>query len=146
MKKTLFIILVTVTFGFCLAAPSARAGNVQRNRWEGVAIGIGAAMLGHVLYKNHVQEHPAREVVYVNPRPQRHKFRPPRKARGHWEVRKTWVLPAYESVWNPGHYSRRGRWVEGQWIEIEKAPGYWTEERVWVSKKYRHRKRHHDYD
>jgi hypothetical protein len=50
-------------------------------------------------------------------------------------VRKEWVQPTYKRVWNPGHYARRGEWIEGQWIEIVDRPGYWTEVRVWVSRR-----------
>jgi hypothetical protein len=38
-------------------------------------------------------------------------------------------------VWEPGQYNRKGKWVSGGWIEVEKDPGYWIEERVWISKK-----------
>lgn len=52
---------------------------------------------------------------------------------GRWEVRKVWVPPSYERVWNPGHYNRRNEWVPGAWIRVQKCGGYWTTERVWVS-------------
>jgi len=34
--------------------------------------------------------------------------------------RKIWVPPVYIKVWNPAHYNRKGRWVPGRWIEIER--------------------------
>ncbi len=142
--KNFIIILLVMTLSFCLAAPSANAGNVQRNRWEGVAIGIGAAVLGHALFNNYFHRQPPPEVVYRHPSAYRHKPHYYRKTRGYWEIRKKWVLPTYERAWNPGHYNRRGHWIEGHWIEIEKEPGYWIEERVWISKDYR--QRHQDYD
>jgi len=142
--KNIIIILLAVTLSLCLAAPPAWAGNVQRNRWEGVAIGIGASVLGHALFSNYFHRQAAPEVVYRHPSPRRHKPYYHRKARAYWEIRKEWVPPTYERVWNPGHYNRRGHWVEGRWMEIEKEPGYWIEKRVRVSKHRRHRR--HDYD
>ena len=131
--------LVIVTVGISIVATPVLAGNVQRNRWEGVAIGIGAAILGHALINEYRQPVSRPEAVYRHSPARRDKPRSHRSPRGYWDVRKTWVAPAYERTWNPGHYDRRGRWVSGHWIEIEKASGYWTEERVWVSVKGRHR-------
>lgn len=139
--KNSSIILLAAVLSLCLAAPPAWAGNVQRNRWEGVAIGIGAAVLGHALFNNHFNRRPEPEVVYRHPPHRRHKPYEGRKARGYWEIRKKWVPPTFERVWNPGHYNPRGHWIEGHWMEIEKEPGYWTEERVWIS---RYRGRNHD--
>jgi hypothetical protein len=104
-----------------------------------VAIGIGAAILGHTLIKHHkdaVRERERDRVVYKG----KSCFSPPpppvfdsrRSHRGHWEVQKTWVPPVYKKVWNPGHYNRKGRWVPGEWIKIESEPGRWVKERVWV--------------
>jgi hypothetical protein len=88
----------------------------------------------HVWYeRNHRQDHH----VYKK-KGHRH--------RGHWEVRKVWVPPSTEKVWNPGHYNRRGHWVRGQWIEIERRRGYWKKEKVWVARKgkfHRPYKRHY---
>ena len=137
--KNAAIVLISIILGGCLFSPSGWAGNVQRNRWEGVAIGIGAAVLGHTLFNNYFHRQPAPEVVYRHPSPRRYKHHHHRRARGHWEIRKKWIPPTYERVWNPGHYNRGGRWIDGQWIEIEREPGYWIEKRVWVSK---HSRRH----
>ena len=144
MKMKHFICLVLITtFGLWLTSPTAWAGNVQRNRWEGVAIGIGAALLGSALFKHHLHRSGERAIVHQPDRAYRQRNHFHHKPAGHWEIRKKWVPPVYESVWNPGHYSPRGRWISGHWIEIEKEPGYWTKERVWVSRK---RHRHYDYD
>ena len=137
--KNVIIILLAVALSVCLFAPSAWAGNVQRNRWEGVAIGVGAAILGHALFNNYFYNRPAPEVVSRHPHPRGHKPYHRRKGRGYWEIRKKWVPPTYERVWNPGHYNPKGYWIEGHWMEIEKEPGYWVEERVWVSKHRSHR-------
>ena len=134
-KKNLFIILATLILCFSFMKLSAWAGNVQRNRWEGVAIGIGAAILGNALINHYRYSVPTQSTFYQRHPPTPHyghRYR--QKSSGHWEVRKVWVPPTYKRVWNPGHYKRHGRWVPGQWMNIEKKPGYWTKERVWVSK------------
>jgi hypothetical protein len=137
--KNLIIILLTMVFSLSLIAPSVWAGSTQRHRWEGVAIGLGAAIVGSALLSNRVYSYPAPTVVYRHPGPPRHGYYPPPRRRGHWEFRKVWVPPTYEEVWNPGHYDINGQWVPGRWIEIEKEPGYWTKEKVWVSKYHRSR-------
>ena len=133
-KKNLFIILTTLILCLSFMKPSAWAGNVQRNRWEGVAIGIGAAILGSALINHYRYTVPTQSTVNQHHPPTPHydnRYR--KKPSGHWEVRKVWVPSTYKRVWNPGHYDRYGRWVSGRWMKIEKNPGYWTKERVWVS-------------
>ena len=137
--KKRFISLVVALIGVSLLSSSALAGSKQRHRWEGVAIGVGAAILGHAIYQKHkAYRHP--QVVYIEPRPTYHQ-RPryaPRHHHGHWEWQKTWVPPTYEKVWNPGHYNRRGRWVPGHWIDVQTAEGHWTKERVWIVDNHRY--------
>lgn len=53
---------------------------------------------------------------------------------GYWDVKKRWVAPIYETRWNPGHYNRRGVWVEGRHMRFMVADGYWKEVRIWVSR------------
>jgi hypothetical protein len=131
--KMLLISLVTALVGSTLVASSALAGSKQRHRWEGVAIGVGAAILGHAIYQTHKTEQ-RQPVAYVEPeRTYRHHYRPKHR-HGHWEWQKTWVPPTYETVWNPGHYNRKGLWVSGHWMEVETSDGHWTRERVWVAK------------
>ena len=139
MKKILVSLLVAV----CLVAftsAAALAGDKQRHRWQGVAIGVGAAILGHAILSNTLDPCPDRgAVVRYNDRhhyrPDRHDSRwrhepPPRHSRSRWKVERHWVPPVCERVYNPGHYDRRGRWVAGRWITIEKKPGYWAERRI----------------
>lgn len=105
------------------------AGSPQSHRWEGVAIGVGAAIIGSALIKACQNSQQAAYDPYpVSARPHR---RPPVPS-GYWESRPVWVPPIYEKRWNPGHYNRHGRWVQGRWIQIETEPGYWTEQKVWV--------------
>ncbi len=151
MKKGLIIILA-VLFCVGVATPSAFAGSPQRHRWEGVAIGVGAAIVGSAILGNVLNPHtrvvhhtrprhhyrPARihhrPAVYTRPaRPVTYRPAPPPRSCGHWEVQKVWVEPVYQRVWNPGHYDAHQNWVPGHYIKIEKQPGYWKEERVWVT-------------
>ncbi|MEA2082911.1 MAG: hypothetical protein U9O82_01470 [Thermodesulfobacteriota bacterium] len=136
MKKNKFAViflipLLLVTF----SATSANAGSRERHRWEGAAIGIGSLVLGGILVDRIGRQcTPRREHVYVYLDPPQRL----RKKRGHWEMRRKWVEPSYERVWNPGHYNRHGKWVYGRWIMIVDKEGYWIEEQVRV-KKRRHR-------
>lgn len=53
------IITVTAVVSICLASTSAWAGSVQQHRWEGVAIGVGAVILGSALINHHGHYHHA---------------------------------------------------------------------------------------
>lgn len=119
MKK-LFILLLAVAFCLTLSINPVFAGSKQHYRWEGVAIGLGAALLGSALINNSQPERVTiiEHETYYHPAPPRY-----------YEPRHVWVPPVCERVWNPGHYEY-GRWVTGQYIVIERAPGYWIEERA----------------
>ncbi len=139
-KKGVFIGVILATLCCFFAVNSAWAGNVQRNRWEGVAIGIGAAILGSALFNHHRNaQPPPPAVVYHHPAPPPwpkayyHTPHYPRHER--WEIRKIWVPPTYKRVWNPAHYTQDGQWVIGAWIEIVDRPGYWREECVRASRR-----------
>ena len=130
LLNVLFVALITVA----VISTPALAGSKQRHRWEGVAIGVGAAILGHAIYQAHKNESRP-QVVYVEPEPPR-EYRPhhgPKHRHGHWEWQRTWVPATYERVWNPGHYNRNGGWIPGHWIEVKTSDGYWTQERVWIA-------------
>jgi hypothetical protein len=128
----LFISLLITLLGIALVSSSALAGSKQRHRWEGVAIGVGAAILGHAIYQSHMAEHQP-EVVYVERQRVYGNNHGPKYRWGHWEWQKTWIPPTYERVWNPGHYNRNGRWVSGHWMEVETSDGHWIQERVWIA-------------
>ena len=135
----LLISLVATLIAVTLIATPALAGSKQQHRWEGVAIGVGAAILGHAIYHAHKgASHP--QVVYQapEPAPRYHHRYPFKHRRGHWEWKKTWVAPTYEKIWNPGHYNRRGRWIPGHWIDVQTSDGYWKKERVWVAHNHRY--------
>jgi hypothetical protein len=135
--KRRFSLLLSAALLLVFIAPQAWAGSPQKHRWEGVGIGIGAAVLGGMLL-NHTFG-PGHHAHYDSPR-QTRAYSPFRQcapyrgpvSSGHWEIRKEWVAPVCEKVWNPGHYNRRQRWIPGKWITIERQPGYWREDKVWV--------------
>ena len=129
-KRLLSLIVITTAFTLTLTANSAFAGGRHHEYWKGIAIGVGAAILGSAIL-NHNNYTPPRdyENCYV-PAPVHVKKYSNR--RGHWEVRDEWVPPTDRKVWNPGHYNRRGDWIRGAWIQIVDNPGYWREDRVWV--------------
>ena len=128
LKKTISIVLIAALTIFTFSA-AASAGSPQSHRWEGVAIGIGAVILGKALidsiHNNQARAYgPAPQPAYYQPEPE-----PPA---GHWETRRQWVPAEYKKVWNPGHYNRHNRWVQGRWIRVEAQPGYWVEKEVWI--------------
>lgn len=126
-KKNLFIGAFITILCFTFLTSSTWAGKKHRHLREGITIGVGAVMLGHALFnQDHRHFHPAPPYIHW----------PPPRFRGHWEVRRVWIPPTYERVWNPGHYDHKGRWVPGRWIEVVKVPGYWSEKRVWVGRPF----------
>jgi len=137
-KKNFLVVILAGLISVSIGARPAEAGNVQRNRWEGVAIGVGAAVLGGILWNHARNDRHGEPAIHYrkpsHPVPGRYH---PRGPAGHWKVRKVWVAPKYKKIWNPGHYNRRGRWMPGQWIRVEKRPGYWKKERVRVAGKGR---------
>jgi hypothetical protein len=104
------------------------AGDRQRGRWEGFAIGLGAVTLYNLFqhgqfspvippqraYESHVDHHP---VVIHRPA-------------GHWEVTQEWIPETRERIWVPDHHEG-GYWVKGHY-EVRVYPGYYEERRVWV--------------
>lgn len=126
MKRWAIIGLVVVVL-LSLSSVSI-AGDRQRGRWEGVAIGLGAVTLynlfhhgfplpiipPHGTYERHIYYHPP--VVH--------------EPSGHWEIRREWVPERRERVWIPGHYEDEF-WVKGHY-EVRVYPGYYVERKVWV--------------
>ena len=129
-KRSIFLILIITVLSIIMVTNAAFAGSAQHNRWKGVAIGLGAAIIGSALYKQYKSQP---QQVYSYQRPRYYRSPPSHHSHGFWEIRKEWIPPTYKEVWNPAHYDERGRWVEGCWIKITNEPGYWIEKRVWVS-------------
>ena len=120
------VMIIAIILFISLVSLPAWAGSAQHHRWEGVAIGIGAAIIGSAIIESCRQAEYGRAYAYKYPPP------PPRRY-GHWAYRRIWAPPTYTSTWNPAHYNRRGGWVPGGWISIRDRPGYWTSEKVWIS-------------
>ena len=118
MKK-IFIIAMVSIFSLTVFINPVFAGSKQHYRWEGFAIGVSAAILGSALINSCQPDRVTvvKHETYYYPAPPRH-----------CEHRRIWVPPVYDKVWNPGHYENV-RWVSGEYIMIERSPGYWTEDR-----------------
>ena len=130
-KKSLFVLALVTVFSFVFLTPQAQAGSQERCRWEGIAIGLGAAIVGSAILKAHIDSRNDRYVVVRHPPARVHQrviHRPPPPP-GRWEIQKEWVPPTYKRVWNPAHYDHRGKWVPGQWIEVVNHPGHWVEKK-----------------
>ena len=140
-QKNLIIILITIVFSLSLVVSSAWAGSKQRHRWEGVAIGIGAAVLGSALLNNY--SHPPAKVVYrYGPPRHRHYYRHRNHGhyRGHYKHRRYRVSPD-RRVWNPGHYNPRGYWVPGRWVVIDRGHDHRGKDRARIDRHRDHRRR-----
>lgn len=133
IKKSFLIILVCCLIT-AFTSTTVFAGSTQKHRWEGVAIGIGAALLGSALIHQHKMRRPPEPVPngpFISKRPPRRY----EQHQGYWETREIWMPPTYKKVWNPGHYNRHGNWIEGHWIKIIDKEGHWIRERVWVTRR-----------
>ncbi len=148
-KNSISIFLVISILCFFISLNSAWAGHRYHHghhyRWEGFAIGLGAAIIGSAII-NHLY-YPL--VDYPG-----YGYAPPPRYYGHWEIRRTWMPPIYKRVWVKGYYYNEVEWVEGhydqasRWIHSQyhqnkewvpghwesraDPPGHWDEERVWV--------------
>lgn len=109
MTKKILIIAMTLILCAVLTS-SAMAGSTQRHRWEGVAIGVGAAIIGGAII--HGLTHPYRPAYAYRPA---HVYRPgyvsgpaPVYVAAH---------PVYRPyrVWVGGHYAPGRVWVPGHW-------------------------------
>jgi hypothetical protein len=134
MKKQIAIIIsafliVGLSTGF------AQAGAARRHTIEGFLLGTGVTLLGTAIVNSMNRPQPV--VVHTPPRHE-YRYAKTKHRKGHWETRKIWVAPEYETRWNPGHYNKRGRWVQGRYEEFQISDGYWQKERVWV----RHNRRY----
>ena len=98
-NRNRWIILVVSIAVFSLAATPSWAGSKQQHRWEGVAIGVGAAILGSALIYHrgiHVSA-PATVVHYSGYR------RGPHHRVGHHG-------PANQHRWNHRHHRTQHHW------------------------------------
>lgn len=137
MNRNLFFIFIII-FVFSLSVfPSAvQARSVNGSDSEGVAIGIGGAIVGNAAIQ-HQRQYASRK--YSRRHGQGYGYRPPRHHRRHYGYRSPWrhgpgygyrshrrygyrgywrmgkgLSPYfYKKVWNPGHYNRYGQWIPG---------------------------------
>ena len=145
MQKIISIITAVLIL-VCFSTVSAHA---DRKTMEGFMLGTGVAILGAAII-NGINNHSSPQATnnhswsnnhrdnhhYARYKPM-HKNRHHRKhwkkrPRGHWEVEKIWIEPVYETKWNPGHYNRRGNWIEGRNEKFIVTQGCWQEDKVWV--------------
>jgi len=126
MKRWALMGLVAVMV-FALSSVSF-AGDRQRGRWEGIAIGLGAVTVYNLF------EHGLFSPVIPPQRVHRgHGYPYPpvvHKPSGHWEIHREWIPRRRERIRVPGHYEA-GYWVRGHY-EVRIHPGYYVERKVWV--------------
>ncbi len=141
MQKTVSIITAVLIL-VCFSSVSAHA---DRKTMEGFMLGTGVAILGaaiiHGINKGSQQQyassysthngHNYAEYRYGHRNKHHRKYRHHRPS-GHWELEKRWIEPVYEAKWNPGHYNRRGEWIDGRYEKFIVAKGCWQENKVWV--------------
>jgi len=127
MKRGAIIGLIV---GMLLAQSSLSfAGDRVRGRWEGVAIGLGAATLYNLFA--HGRPSP------VIPPPRSHYSKPVpcyppvvQAPAGHRENQRVWIPERRETVWVSSHYIN-GNLVSGHY-EVRIFPGYYEDRRIWV--------------
>ncbi len=139
MKKALTIILGSI---LCISfsTSSAYAGSRHQHRLEGVAIGLGAAILGKAIIDSAGNHYPE-ERIYQHTIIYRESPPPHRYSRGHWEIKKIWIPPTYKKKFQPGHYNHRGYWISGKWKKYLDRPGHWKKEKIWIT--HHPRRKHH---
>lgn len=133
--KTLISITTAVVMVVCLSAAPARA---DRKTTEGFLLGVGAAVLGTAIYQGlqppsgyrEPQRYHAPPPAYRYKSQYRNDRRYGRQPVVHWEIRRIWVEPVFETRWRPGHYNHRGHWVGGRHERMKMRDGYWEERRV----------------
>lgn len=144
MKKIIAITTAALLFA-CLSTASAHAGDARRHTIEGFMLGTGVAILGTAIineinkdskpyYTNHYARPDRRHHTgYKYAHKNRHdrNFRS-HGSRGHWVIEKIWIQPVYEKKWNPGHYNRRGKWINGRHKRFLIKDGCWQKKKVWV--------------
>jgi len=109
-KRNLIIVLLAMVFTLSFISTSVWAGSPQQYRWEGVAIGVGAAVLGGALINGCINPCPPPRVAYRYPCPPRYGYHhPPRHHRRHWKARKRWRPHHYKETRRQGRYHGYGR-------------------------------------
>ncbi len=137
MKKTVSIITAIII----LIVVSTTSANAGRKTMERVMFGTGAAILGaamiHGIHHNsrplYISNTPWHYDAYRHGDRKKHNKRySQNRQRGHWETQKIWIEPVYATKWNPGHYNRRGRWINGRYTQYVVTDGCWQKNRIWI--------------
>lgn len=96
--KKFLVILLTTILCFSFVVTSAWAGATQRHRWEGVAIGLGIAIVGNALLNDYYYPRPSPTVVYYSAPCVVRCCPPPARSHGHYRHPK------------PHHRHHHGHW------------------------------------
>lgn len=67
MKKQIFVFVLVTALLLSFSADPARADSRTRHRWEGVAIGLGAAIIGNALIHCYEPKYSSSMVFYDRP-------------------------------------------------------------------------------
>ncbi len=136
MKKQIAIIAASFIVA-TLSTSFAQAGAARRHTIEGFLLGTGVTLLGTAIV--HSMNKPGPIVVQTTARHHEYRYAKSHRTpcKRHWETRKIWVDPVYETRWTSGHYNKRGKWVAGRHRKFLVAEGYWATEQV---RGRRHRK------
>jgi len=138
MKKISALTLTLVIIA-CFSTAPANAGAARRHTIEGFVLGTGVALIGTAIIHGMNQRHQPsldypKHKRHYNSRNQRQHARYDWGPRGHWEIQKVWIADRPQKRWNPGHYTRRGNWVDGRYQKVRVRDGHWQTQKVWVAR------------
>ncbi len=136
--KYLISMTTAVVMFICLSTVPAQADRKTR---EGFLLGVGAAVLGSVIYQGLNQPYAYRGTqrhhsppAYYNDRGTQ--CRNPRMYHrgpaGRWEVKRIWVEPGRDARWQSDHRHRKGKWNHSRHDKFKGRDGYRNEVRVWI--------------
>lgn len=137
MKHLISITTAVVVF-ICLSTAPAQADRKTR---EGFLLGVGAAVLGSVIYQGLNQPYAYQgsqrhhgPTVYYNTRGTqcRNPRMYDRHSAGRWEGRQIWVKPGHDSRWKSDRHHRKGKWNNSRHDKFKGRDGYRNEVRVWI--------------
>ncbi len=155
MQKRITLTLIAMAILIqSYSIPSAHAGSRKHHLLQGVIIGAGAAIIGAAIAgeiheqstrgtrreytygprgKNHNETYGRHDYRNREDKPYRNSSNRHYK-KGYWTVQKVWVSPLYGKRWNPGHYNKKGRWVNGKHDRVIIREGYWEKRRIWTGR------------
>lgn len=146
-RNLLFIFTIIFVYSLSVLPSEAQARSANGSDFEGVAIGIGGAIVGNEAIQHQWQyasrKHSRRHGPGYGYRPPRHHrrhygYRSSRRYgpgygyrghrryghRGYWWMEKRYAPHFYKKAWNPGHYNRYGQWIPGHWVVIKDRSNY----------------------